>query len=175
MLKNKKRILIISIALTALMLIAGWWFFIHNYSAELPVEEPAKVNYNPPTETEKTESNAKKEEIVNQQGQDTNNSEVTNGPKKTSVTITYWGPNGANFEVGAYANHIEQSGTCTLTLKKGSIVLTASRTAIDNVSTMSCGALSVKNSKVTPGTWTATVKYTSNKYQGSTTKQLEVQ
>ncbi len=173
MLKNKKLLLILSVIF--LLAVSCWWFFIRVDSTPLPVEEPEKVNYNPPTETEKTESNAKKEEIVNQQDQTANDSEVTNGPKKTNVTITYWGPNGANFEVGAYANHIERSGTCTLTLKKGSIVLTASRTAIDNVSTMSCGALSIKNSKVTPGTWTATVKYASDKYQGSTTKQLEVQ
>lgn len=173
MLKNKKLLLILSVIF--LLAVSCWWFFIRVDSTPLPVEEPEKVNYNPPTETEKTESNAKKEEIVNQQDQATNSSEVTNGPKKTNVTITYWGPNGANFEVGAYANHIERSGTCTLTLKKGSIVLTTSRTAIDNVSTMSCGALSIKNSKVTPGTWTATVKYASDKYQGSTTKQLEVE
>jgi hypothetical protein len=173
MLKNKKLLLILSVIF--LLAVSCWWFFIRVDSTPLPVEEPAKVNYNPPTEIEKSESDAKKEEIVNQQDQTANDSEVTNGPKKTNVTITYWGPNGANFEVGAYANHIERSGTCTLTLKKGSIVLTASRTAIDNVSTMSCGALSIKNSKVTPGTWTATVKYASDKYQGSTTKQLEVQ
>ena len=174
MFKNKK-VLIISLLLIASLSIGAWWVFVRDTSSDLPVADTSEpVNYDPPTETDKTESDSKKDQILDE---DTNQTTDTSADsiKKTNVTITYWGASGSSYEVGAYASHVEQSGTCTLTMIKGTTTLTATRKATDNVSTMSCGALSVSNAKVTQGMWSATVKYSSDKYQGSTTKQIEVE
>jgi cytoskeletal protein RodZ len=174
MFKNKK-VLIISLLLIAGLSIGAWWVFVRDTSSDLPVADTSEpVNYDPPTETDKTESDSKKDQIVDEDTNQTTDTS-TDSIKKTNVTITYWGASGSSYEVGAYASHVEQSGTCTLTMKKGTTTLTAARKATINVSTMSCGALSVSNAKVTPGMWSATVKYSSDKYQGSTTKQIEVE
>lgn len=174
MFKNKKVLILILVLITGLS-IGAWWMFIRDSSKELPVAETSEpVNFDPPTEDEKTESDIKKDQIVNEDNSQTTSTN-DDSKKQTNVTITYWGASGSSYEVGAYASHIERSGTCILTMKKGTTTLTATQKATDNVSTMSCGALSVSNAKVTPGKWYATVKYSSDRYQGSTTKQIEVE
>ena len=71
-------------------------------------------------------------------------------------------------EVGANVEgKVIRDGSCTLTLRLGSVVRTASRRAIITPSSTSCGVLSIPGSKLGPGDWTAVVSFTAPTARGS--------
>jgi hypothetical protein len=87
-----------------------------------------------------------------------------------SIFITYSGWDASNrvVEVDGYVQQVvEDGGTCTLTLTKGGASATASRPATPDVSSTSCGALTVPAGQLSSGTWSAVVSYASSKSQGS--------
>lgn len=61
---------------------------------------------------------------------------------------------------------VESGGTCTLTLSQGAASVEVSATAVDNVTSTSCPAMTVPGSRLTPGTWQATLSYESGTSQG---------
>ena len=94
-----------------------------------------------------------------------------------SIFITYSGWDAGNrvVEVDGYVQQVvEDGGTCTLTLTKGGASATASRPATADVSSTSCGALTVPADQLSSGTWSAVVSYASSTSQGSSAP-LDVQ
>jgi hypothetical protein len=86
-----------------------------------------------------------------------------------SVIVTYAdvvAETGA-IEVGAYASVVEDAGTCTLVATRGSTTVQASRAAVADVSTMSCGGLTLPRSQTGSGTWSLTVAYDSATSSGT--------
>jgi len=77
------------------------------------------------------------------------------------ITWSGWDDALGGVEVGGYADLVESGGTCTLTLTKGGVTASASRPASADVSTTSCGALSVPGSELSSGTWEAVLTYES--------------
>lgn len=156
------------------------WFVIKNKPDPTTTtsnidEISEKINYSPPTEQESSDTDRVKDEVSSQKDSQTTTSTDYSKTKTVEVVITNWGQSdsGTRFEVGAYAQVLESDGKCKLTMKKGSTTLSGTSAAIQNPSTMSCGELAVDYSKVTPGTWTTTVSYTSSKSNGTVTKQIE--
>ncbi|HMS23226.1 MAG TPA: hypothetical protein PKB09_00260 [Candidatus Saccharibacteria bacterium] len=177
---KKTTILVVVVALVLGGLV--WWFLLRsdNDQPTTPADVSGSsedVVINPPSEDDTDTNNAVKDELPSQNDSQTpasaGNPEINN----VSVVITNWGQSdsGSKFEVGAYAQILEASGKCKLTMKKGSTTLTGSSAAVQNPTTMSCGALSVPYAKVSPGTWSTTVQYISSKSTGSTTKQIKVE
>lgn len=135
------------------------------------------INYGPPTEEENIETQAFKD---GQSGQQKTNNPTPPPGQKNSVTplITAWGqvPSG-NVEVAGYVNGvIESGGTCTAKLEKSGQVATASQAATPNAQNVSCGFIAVERSKLSPGTWSVTLTYSSANSEGSSQSlQVEVQ
>jgi hypothetical protein len=71
-------------------------------------------------------------------------------------------------EVGANVEgKVIRNGSCTLTMRRGSVTRTASHKAVIAPSSTSCGVLTIPGSKLTPGAWTAVVTFTSPTATGS--------
>ncbi|MGY2129212.1 hypothetical protein [Blastococcus sp. SYSU DS0617] len=61
---------------------------------------------------------------------------------------------------------VESGGTCTLTLSQGGTAVEVTATAVDNVTSTSCPAMTVPGARLAPGTWQATLSYESGTSQG---------
>ncbi|MGY1804692.1 hypothetical protein ACI78T_15535 [Blastococcus sp. SYSU D00922] len=84
------------------------------------------------------------------------------------VTYSGWNAQSGAVEVGSYLpTAVESDGTCTLTLTRGETSVTASTTGTPNVTSTSCGGLSIPGSEVSSGTWVAVVSYESATSSGS--------
>jgi len=138
------------------------------------------VNYSPPTQQEKDETEQFKDNLGDQSTPTTPTTPTspspTNSTKKSITPImTSWGAN-PNVEVRGYVPGIsEENGTCTVTLTKDGQKVTESATATPDATTVSCGLITIAKSRVSAGTWSATLSYSSAKYEGvSASKSIEV-
>lgn len=91
------------------------------------------------------------------------------------VTYSGWNSQAGAVEIGSYLpTAVEDDGTCTLTLTQGATSVTASVPGTPNVTSTSCGGLSIPGSEVSSGTWVAVVTYESPTSSGSS-DAIEVQ
>lgn len=171
-------------ALPVLLVIGLSLFLLDKYSViDLPfIGQPVStvkdgVDYRPPTETEKRETDDFKKNLPGAPVEDTPTS--TPG-KKTSVVVTLasWGQSPQTNDVdatGTVSGEISDTGTCTLTMTKGSVNVSESRSSTANAQGSSCGRIVVPYSKLAPGTWDIQLSYSSETAEGSSSvTKLEV-
>lgn len=84
--------------------------------------------------------------------------------KVTIVTLDYVG-DGVEAS-GIIPSIIEEGGSCVLTLTRGDTILTSAGPASAATEATFCGLLAIKDGRLSPGTWSATVAYASNRYTG---------
>lgn len=169
--KNKK-ILIIVIAIVLAATAGGYLFYQDRQNKG---ETDAEIQYVEATEAEKQETEAKKEEVAKQTEAANKPSSTTNSNTKKNVqpVISYWGQekSGQPLEVNGYVTGIiEKNGTCTLTLTKGTDKVTDSRTSLDNAQDTSCGLFVIPKSKLSNGSWSVQLSYSSSKASGTSDK-----
>jgi hypothetical protein len=93
----------------------------------------------------------------------------TSAGKDVQVVLTYAGFDATAGTVqanGLVAGVIEDGGTCTLTLTRGSDVVTARSTASADATTTTCGLLET-GTGLAAGTWQAVLSYTSDDAAGT--------
>lgn len=91
-------------------------------------------------------------------------------PRTTDVVLSFvgWDTKTAAVEAGGYLSPVvESGGTCTLELTKGSRTVTAVAPAQADASTTSCGNLAVPRAQLTPGSWSAVLRYSSTTTTGT--------
>jgi hypothetical protein len=91
-------------------------------------------------------------------------------PTTTDVVLSYagWDEKTSAVEAAGYLSPVvESGGVCTLQLTKDSRTVTAAAPAQADASTTSCGDLAVPRAKLTPGAWTAVLRYASKATTGS--------
>jgi hypothetical protein len=84
--------------------------------------------------------------------------------REVQVTTTYYGWDDATSAVtsGAFVTGvIEDGGSCTLTLTKAGSHARGTAEGVSDVTTTSCGQISVPGSELTAGTWSGVVVYDS--------------
>lgn len=122
-----------------------------------------QVNYGPPTSAEKKETDQHKKQLEENQ-----NNQSSDSKPKIGVVITYL----STTEARGYASGVfEDGGTCTLTLTKGSSKITGTSTAVADVNKSTCGPISIDQSQLSSGTWTAVLSYSSPSGTGSSESQ----
>jgi hypothetical protein len=90
------------------------------------------------------------------------------------ITYARWNSQESWAEVSGYlAGVVEDGGTCTLTLTKGGATAHATTEGISNVTSTSCGRLTVPQNQLSSGTWRAVVTYRSDTSTG-TSRAAEV-
>ena len=166
--KNKKSKLLVLTALAMLLVAGGVYVYSKNSekknTVNTPISTEDQINYNPPTDEEKKSGDTAKEKF----NEPTNNSGAPDGIMSVKPEITNYGVYQGNVEVSSHVPGIlEKSGKCTLRLKKSGETVSQSKTAVPNVSEMSCGLIKIPVSKLSAGTWTATVVYSSVSAKGS--------
>jgi hypothetical protein len=86
------------------------------------------------------------------------------------VTVSYagWDPTTQRVQVNAFAAVLENGGTCTLTLSDaaGADQRSSTAPASADATTTICDQLTIDSTTMAPGTWTATVTYSSPTHQG---------
>lgn len=87
----------------------------------------------------------------------------------TDVVLSFlgWNPKTTAVEAGGYISPVvESGGRCTLELTQGTRAVTVSAPAEPDATTTACGNLSAARSRLTPGRWTAVLRYASTKTTG---------
>lgn len=99
------------------------------------------------------------------------------GPADVVVTFGLYDPSSSTLTVAGYVgNAVEDGGICTLTLTRGTEVVSATATGMADARTTSCGAISIDRSSLSAGTWSAVLRYASTTTSGeSGAMTIEVQ
>lgn len=93
---------------------------------------------------------------------------VTSSTVPVVVTYSGWNASLRKVMVGGYVTGvIETGGTCTLTLTRAGVRVTASGVARPDAATTACGGLTVPGTSLTPGTWKAVLSYASKASTGT--------
>jgi hypothetical protein len=96
--------------------------------------------------------------------------QVASNQRDASVRTTFglWSPESSELLVGGYVEGVvESGGTCTLTVTRGAVGVSAAAEAIPDASTTSCGTLSIAGTALGSGSWTAVLNYESAKFSGT--------
>lgn len=137
---------------------------------------PGPINYGPPTEAEKQDSESHKDAPSDKTGE--NSPSQTHGQKTVEVAITTWTQKDNNIQVNGFVSGVvEDGGVCTLTLTSSTTgkQVSSSRSAVANATNTSCGASTIAVSRLSPGEWQAVLSYSSSTSTGkSDPLQLEV-
>ena len=130
---------------------------------------PNTVDYGPPSEEEKKETEAFKEE--QQKGTPQPTPPPSNGKQSVTPTISYVGQYDAAIEASAFVSTIfEDGGICTLTLTHNGQSVTKTSPASKDAKTTRCELFAFDAKELRQkgaGTWTATVSYESATAKGT--------
>jgi hypothetical protein len=90
-------------------------------------------------------------------------------PRAVEVVLAYadWDAGTGVSAAGYVAQTVEQGGTCTLTLTRGQSEVTVSSPGAPDASSVACGGLTVAPGKLSSGTWTSVLSYSSSTSAGS--------
>lgn len=174
--RSHRRRLLITVALLALMLGGIYLFIIKGDSGTNTSSNETPINYNPPTDKEKRQTELNKDKVVDRQA--TENKPAQPGRIDIKPVIVDASQYGDQVEVRAYVpGVIEDGGTCMLTAKQdGQTTITRKSAGIRDASNTGCEAFKVpvKDFGAT-GRWSVTVSYESAKAAGSSdTATLEI-
>lgn len=138
------------------------------------------INYGPPTEEEKKETEAFKESQGSGNDSPSITPSVPGQIKTVTPVITSWGQNPQTKDVevsGFVPGVIENGGSCTVTLEKDGQKVTKSATGTANAQNVSCGLITIPFSEISAGTWNILLSYSSSTASGSSSQNvsLEVQ
>lgn len=87
---------------------------------------------------------------------------------EVSITYAQWAASSGVVEVAGFAAVApEPGGTCTVRLVRGSDEVVVSTPAVPDATTMSCGTASIPGSRVSRGSWSATLTYESTSGTGT--------
>lgn len=166
--KNKKiYIIAIVIIVLASSVVAGYLLT----RSDRTVDKDGIV-YEPATEQEIQENDEFKKNL----GLEEENKPVvkdSNNKKVVNPLISAWGQSsaGGDLFVNAYVpGIIEQNGTCTLMLNKNGLEVKESKSATNDAQATTCGRFNITGSKLSPGSWNAELKYSSDISAGTSKK-----
>lgn len=156
-------ILLIVLVLISLELTGTTYFFHRNINASYPKQttQQTDINFNPPTQQDKTINDQHKDELVKSQSATPT---TYNGNKKqVKPTITH----ADKTTVNAYVTGVfEDGGTCTVTLTQGNQTITKTSTGFQNASYTQCTPISLTDAGLSEGVWTVIVSYSSSTAEG---------
>lgn len=169
-------VLILASGVVAALELTNTTHFFHKTQDNLGI--PGAINYGPPTQTEKNDSESHKGTPASTPTNETPAPNTSTAKRNVVVRITTYGQQDGTLSVnGLVSGVVEDGGTCTLSLvavSNGKQV-TTTRTAVADASDTSCGASSVPVSKLSSGDWQATLSYSSSTSEGkSSTTTIEV-
>lgn len=179
--KKLKKMYLVSAVVVAVAGLGGGALYWSQHRTK-KTDSQSGVNLSPATAEEKKQAEDNKDKIAAEIDKNKAESTDQNGNPPTvkkdgTVTITYSGLYGDNFEAGAFLGNVfEDGGTCTLTMKKGGLTVTRDSKGFKDVSSTTCTPFSIAKSEFKEvGTWTFKVSYNSATISGtSSEKTVEI-
>lgn len=173
--KHKKYIIsIIVLVVIAASLGGGYYLYQQNKlrDAQQTETNPGDINYGPPTYQDKDYNNTIKDALPTKSSG--NQQPLSQDKKTVTPVISAWGQqagSSTDFRVNGYVPDIvESDGSCTITLKKSGVLATATKAALYNAQSTSCGQLVIPYAQLSPGTWEAVLSYSSPHSSGESQK-----
>lgn len=141
-------------------------------SSEDSVKPVNTINYDPPTEEEKTAGDKQKQEIIQKE----NEEEPKTTLKSANVIIVDASQYSDEIEVRAFASNVLENGTCNYSFSlAGQTTITKETTAYADASTTPCITLTVPRAVfAVSGEWQLTVAFSSANYKGSATQKVVI-
>lgn len=182
---NKYLVPLLVLLLIAITIIAAFWFKDNrdqvrdvvapqttSFEPDPAIQE--KIDYSPPTEQDKKESDAVKEQTANEDSSTPPRS--SDGRKVAYPTITgAYVESGEISVFGFVGGTIENMGVCTYTFTNGSVSKEQTTEGIADATTTRCKPLIIPSDYLGTGTWSLVLKYSSNGYTGnSSTQEIQV-
>jgi hypothetical protein len=170
-LMRKKRFIAVSIVVAIVLLFSAgaYAILVHNNPSKdsdtTTDTEQESINYDPPTEQEVEDSQDGKDNLDNDRPT----------TEAVAVGVTFAGVVSNQVEIRAFIPGVIQgTGTCTVTLTKGSLKVESSSEAFIDASSSQCRPIYIPTSNFPEsGTWKFTVSYKSPDHYGMSA-ELEV-
>lgn len=169
-LKNRKKIVVLSLALVALLVTGLSFILLQRSSSSVEIPEGiagrSDIDYSPPTEQEKAAGDAQKDKTIKQQELDSE--QTQHSQANVVITDASYYPNDNSVEVRGYISNIfEDGGTCTATFTQGSQTISKTSQAFKDASSTQCGAINVSRGEFpAAGTWNIKLSYQSSTAHG---------
>lgn len=168
--KRRKKLLVLVVITVAVVGALGAAYLYKKSTTEPPAQPTSPINYGPPTAEEEAESQARKDELRQQQGaaQDSGNQKQV-----TPVIINAYQDQQTVF-LSAYVPGIaENGGSCTYAIVKGSQTVTKVTDGFANVSNTNCTPANINRSEFNQsGDWQVTVSYKSSSASGTSQSKI---
>lgn len=178
---NKSLYTKIGLAVVIGLIIGGlaYWQFVYKdnqannntETSEQTEEDSDGINYSPPTQEEQQSSDDIKDKdtpVSNPSNPSTSSGGNSSNKKSVTPTITSANLGGVS---GYVTGVFEEGGTCTATFKKGSTTKTRTSTGFQNASYTQCAPIDIPSGFLSSGTWTLTLKYSSDTAAGTSAAQ----
>jgi hypothetical protein len=132
------------------------------------------VNYGPPTEQEKQDAAAHKDDVVDQMNREKQPTPAPDTKKQVKPIITSISTSNNEVTITAYTSGIfEEGGTCTLSATKDATVRTFVSPAFANATTTDCKPFRISPSEFPGGgDWSFKISYTSPTAAGTSDAKL---
>lgn len=178
--KSKKTTLIV-VSIILLVLISGAVYAASQGFFNQKSNSGPTTNLNPATEEEKKEGDNTKSTTV--ESEDTSSGSTKNEdpsnqtppPSNVSVQTSASGQNGSTYQLRYLIESVVNDATCTLTLKKGSAVVTKTSKTQALPQSSTCQGFDIPTTELSPGTWEMTLIVTGENITGSTSSTIRVQ
>jgi preprotein translocase subunit SecF len=166
---TRKRNIIISAVVILLVLAAGIGFAVKN-SKNKTTDTTGAKQFSGPTEQEKADADAHKDEVVEQIKQEDQAQNSGNTQEKRTVTpvVTSASQNGNSINVSGYVSGVfEDGGSCVITISQGDNKVVKTSKAFENVSTTQCEQTVISRSEFpASGNWQVVISYDSATAKG---------
>lgn len=186
---TKKRLLVtaIIIFLVALALALYVYAFKGTLFGWSPISQASEssINYDEPTYEQKKSGETIKENSINPDntskpnvsGSDRSEPAIPqeNGKSKVNATLTAANQNRSILQLRFDISTVTTTGTCTLTLKKSSSIVTKTAAVQALASSTTCKGFDVPTSELSAGTWQVAFHFENSDLVANTTGSAEVQ
>lgn len=180
---NRKRVIIIASAVAILVLAVGG-YFAYAYFTSTDTSKDSGVNYDEATKDQKDAGNATKEKSIKpaddskpNSGSDQAESPVpqADGKGKVNATMTSANQNGSIVQIRFNLGAVTGTGTCQLTLKKGSATVTKTAEVQALAGSSTCKGFDIPVDELSLGTWQIALHFENDSLIADTTGTVEVQ
>lgn len=176
--KNKTLVIGLSSLGVVLALSAASFAYVYLFDGDLfgwkrSETQQVEVNYDPPTTEQVQAGQATKEEALGQDGKPKETD--TANPATATITVTAAFQNGSVFQIRSLITPLTGSGTCTLTLTKGSSTLTKNADIQAQASSSTCRGFDIPVSELSAGEWNVVLTFEGKDSRGSTETKIEVE
>lgn len=180
---SKRKLLIFGLALLALLLISGTYGYFRWSKISTPLDPSSdynKVDYNPPTDDQKQAGQDIKSNSVNSSGKPPapgtdGDTQPHLGGNTIQVTITAANQDDGVFRVRTLIEPMVGSGACTLTLTKGSTVVTKTSDIQALANSSTCKGFDIPTSELSAGAWHIQLTVSSGGKTDTASKDITIQ